>query len=69
MISIAMGAFSLHFGVYPLTFVLVPEIIPEKVSQNEKAILFQKYQIITDSFRFQFQFQFTDSSPWCHMDV
>lgn len=27
----ALTAFSLHFGVYPLTFVLIPEIIPEKV--------------------------------------
>lgn len=32
--TIATGAFSLHFGIYPLTFVLIPEIIPEKVIEN-----------------------------------
>lgn len=28
---IAIAAFSLHFGVFPLTFCVIPEIIPEKV--------------------------------------
>lgn len=31
ILFIAIAAFSLHFGVYPLTFVLIPEIIPEKI--------------------------------------
>lgn len=30
VVTIAVAAFSLHFGVYPLTFILVSEIIPEK---------------------------------------
>lgn len=32
IILIAIAAFSLHCGVFPLTFVIVPEIVPEKVS-------------------------------------
>lgn len=31
ILFIAIAAFSLHFGVYPLTFVLIPEIIPEQI--------------------------------------
>lgn len=31
ILFIAIAAFSLHFGVYPLTFIIIPEIIPEKV--------------------------------------
>ncbi|XP_055300162.1 uncharacterized protein LOC129567369 [Sitodiplosis mosellana] len=31
ILFIAIAAFSLHFGVYPLTFVLIPEIIPERI--------------------------------------
>lgn len=34
-VFIALAAFCLHFGVYPLTFVLIPEIIPEKVSTSQ----------------------------------
>lgn len=30
-VLIATIVFSLHCGVYPLTFILIPEIIPEKV--------------------------------------
>lgn len=31
VVIVAIAAFSLHFGVHPLIFVLVPEIIPQKV--------------------------------------
>ncbi|XP_031623380.1 sugar transporter ERD6-like 4 [Contarinia nasturtii] len=31
ILFVAIAAFSLHFGVYPLTFVLIPEIIQEKI--------------------------------------
>lgn len=34
ILFIALTAFCLHFGVYPLTFVLLPEIIPEKVRKG-----------------------------------
>lgn len=44
-ILIAMVAFYLHLGVYPITFVLIPEIIPEKVLQ-ELRILFINVLII-----------------------
>lgn len=30
-VLIATTVFSLHCGVYPLTFILIPEIMPEKV--------------------------------------
>lgn len=33
-IAFAIATFSLHVGIYPLTFVLVPEIIPEKVKSK-----------------------------------
>lgn len=31
LLFIAIAAFSLHFGVYPLSFILIPEIMPENV--------------------------------------
>lgn len=34
VLIVAVAAFSLHFGVYPLMFVLIPEIIPQKVGWN-----------------------------------
>lgn len=35
IVLIAMAAFCLHFGVFPLTFILLPEIIPEHVWSND----------------------------------
>lgn len=31
LIFTAVAAFTAHFGIYPLTFVIIPEIVPEKV--------------------------------------
>lgn len=31
ILFIAIAAFSQYFGAYPLTFIIIPEIIPEKV--------------------------------------
>lgn len=34
ILLIAIAAFSLHCGVFPLTFILVPEIVPERVIES-----------------------------------